>query len=341
MTTSILDNVLNATASNGGPSVIREEHNTNNINTHAKDDTWDMNTVTRTRIESGWDAGEWGVSYENALKLSETPEGREELRMRALRRANLFIGTNDKVAMFSAFETPWHGLGVTVNQAATSAEALHLASLDNWNLQKVQAFIDFGDVTGLAKELQPREENFTEGNDPNRIPIDRYAIVRPSDGAVLGCVGGRYQIVSNEEIFAFADAVINEGAKFHTAGAIGNGSTVWMLAEMPSSSSLVAEGDEITHYAMFTTTHDGSGSIRCYPTTVRTVCQNTYRQSFADRKRGIAMRHSKNVKSHIKEAQKALGLQGSTSIRGNRSPTSCYSSRVSHGLFQPVYRRHR
>ena len=81
--------------------------------------------------------------------------------------------------MFYVREKPWHGLGTCVEEAPTSADALRLAGLD-WEVKQRSI-----QVCGGAKI-----ENFK-------------ANVRSSDGAVLGVVSDRYQIVQNAEAFSF------------------------------------------------------------------------------------------------------------------------------------------
>jgi hypothetical protein len=79
------------------------------------------------------------------------------------------------------------------------------------------------------------------------------------------------------------------------------------LAKFPGAAE-VANGDTLEKYIMFATSHDGSMAVRCFPTTVRVVCQNTYRAALQGYKSGISMRHTQNVKANIKAARKALGL---------------------------------
>lgn len=67
--------------------------------------------------------------------------------------------------MMSVREKPWHGLGVIVEDAPTSADALRLAGLD-WKVERQQLMLPDG-----------------------RVIPDQYANVRTSDGSVLGLRG--------------------------------------------------------------------------------------------------------------------------------------------------------
>ena len=92
-------------------------------------------------------------------------------------------------SMFYVRQAPWHGLGVRVESALSSDEALRLSGLD-W--QVVQQPI------------------MTTGN----VPVLGYkANLRDVDNQVLGVVTDRYRVVQNEEAFAFTDGLLGEGVK--------------------------------------------------------------------------------------------------------------------------------
>jgi hypothetical protein len=82
-----------------------------------------------------------------------------------------------RVALMSARILPWHGLGVVVNQAATSAEAIRLASLD-WKVSKIPMSYEWN---GIKRESE-----------------DTYAIVRGDTGKQLASVGGRLELIECE-----------------------------------------------------------------------------------------------------------------------------------------------
>lgn len=93
------------------------------------------------------------------------------------------MSANVESMFYAGREKPWHGLGTQVEEAPTSADALRLAGLD-WTVQRKPI-----QVCGGRKV-----DNF-------------FANVRSSDGAVLGVVSDRYQVVQNAEAFAFTDAL--------------------------------------------------------------------------------------------------------------------------------------
>lgn len=291
MSNDLLNSIIDR-QSNGGPRILHEEHDINNITIELPD--FDGNVEKQiAAIESNysWDAAEYGISKEQAIaniRNADTPEKRRaavaDIRRRAIQRANLNT-KNGKVAMMAVGTKPWHGLGTTIAEAADSYDALWIAGLGDWNLTKEQCSITL---------------------DGKQVMVDSYAVVRNDTKDVLGVVGSRYKIVSNEECFSLMDLVIETGAKFETAGAVGKGEKVWMLARWPED--MTPAGDEHENYIMLGTSHNGTGAIWVYPTSVRVVCNNTYRLSMGGRRKGIHLRHTKNVKEKAKEVQKALGL---------------------------------
>lgn len=183
-------------------------------------------------------------------------------------------------SMFYVRETPWHGLGVRVNEAVGSREALCLAGLD-WNVVQEPIYTE-------RKEL-----------------IDGYkANVRDSDRRVLGVVTDRYKVIQNREAFAFTDALLGEGVRYETAGSLLGGRKVWLLAHMPHE--YIISGERISPYLLFSNTHDGSGAIKIALTPVRVVCNNTLNLALSTAKRSWSMMHVGDIKGKIREARDTL-----------------------------------
>ncbi len=65
-------------------------------------------------------------------------------------------------------------------------------------------------------------------------PIEAWATINGHTQDVLGIVGDVYEVLQNREAFDFFDILLKEsGGKLQTAGAIGKGEKVWMLAKLP------------------------------------------------------------------------------------------------------------
>ena len=183
--------------------------------------------------------------------------------------------------MFSSGrQVPWHNLGIIVEEAPSSEEAIRLAGL-NWEVQQQPIYL--ADGTEI------------KGN---------YANVRSSDGKALGIVGDRYKIVQNTDAFAFTDALLGEGVKYETAGSLKDGKVIWLLAKMPETIEIL--GDKVDPYMVFTNTHDGSGAVRVCMTPVRVVCNNTLNAAIRGARRVWSARHTGSVTNKLDDARETL-----------------------------------
>lgn len=183
-------------------------------------------------------------------------------------------------SMFYTREKPWHGLGVEVKEAPTSADALQLAGLD-WQVIQEPIYTDSG------KQIPGYKAN-----------------VRDTDHKVLGVVTDRYRIIQNQEAFAFTDELLGNGVRYETAGSLQEGRKVWLLARLPRE--YIISGERISPYLVFSNTHDGSGAVRVAVTPVRVVCNNTLNLALNTAKRSWSMIHTGDIKGKIQEAKDTL-----------------------------------
>ena len=202
---------------------------------------------------------------------------------------NLLI-QNGQASMFYVEEVPWHNLGIKLNKPATAQEAIQAAQLD-WPVIKLP-------LTAGSK----------------RIPVpDKFAVVRKTgqlvqkSDPVLGVVGKDYTPLQNRDAFRFFDPIVGQNAAiYHTAGALGLGERVWILAKLPGHIRVV--GDDISEkYLLLSNSHDGKSSVQIKFTPVRVVCQNTLTIALGD---GQAYRviHHADVKTKLESAHQMLGL---------------------------------
>lgn len=188
-------------------------------------------------------------------------------------------------SMFYVRQVPWHGLGVNVEKAPTSEDALRYADLD-WRVEQTPVFTDSG------------------------IEIPGYkANRRDSDGSILGIVSDRYKIVQNTEAFEFTDELVGETedgvVTYETAGSLAGGKKIWLLAKMPTKKVL---DDDVEPFMVFTNSHDGTGAIRIAMTPVRVVCQNTLNMALNNAKRQWSTKHVGDMQSKLEEAKLCLQL---------------------------------
>jgi phage/plasmid-like protein (TIGR03299 family) len=141
----------------------------------------------------------------------------------------------------------------------------------------------------------------------NGKQLDAKASVRKDTQNALGIVSEKYKIIQNVEAFDFFDNVVGDKkAIYHTAGALGLGERIWILAKLPKN--LIIKKEEIEKYLLLTNSHDGKSALKMYFTPIRVVCQNTLILSLMNASSGISIRHMGDINNKIDEAQRALGI---------------------------------
>ena len=184
-------------------------------------------------------------------------------------------------SMFYVRVAPWHGLGVCVEEALNSREALEKSGL-NWMVEQRPIITDGKLIPGYK------------------------ANIRQTDGKILGVVTDRYKVVQNHEAFAFTDALLGEGVKYETAGSLSDGKRIWILAKLPDK--YIIEGEQVDPYLVFSSSHDGSGAIKVCMTPIRVVCQNTLNLALSSAKRMWSTIHVGDLAAKMEEAHSTLLL---------------------------------
>lgn len=155
--------------------------------------------------------------------------------------------------MAYAGELPWHGLGKAVHHDLTPEQMMKEAGL-LWTVSKQQAFIEI---------------------DGKKIPIDRSALVRDTDGRILDTVTNDWCPLQNEEAFSFFNDFVRAGdMEMHTAGSLKGGKLVWGLAKIKDGFT-IGKNDHVESHLLFTNPHQFGKAIDIRFTPVRVVCWNT------------------------------------------------------------------
>lgn len=203
----------------------------------------------------------------------------------------LYIPVNGKPAMFYVGKPPWHGLGTMLENPPTSEEAIRAAGLD-WEVAKFPLFASFGEEETFRREV----------NRKALMPLDR---INSPLCPVFGVVGDHYGIVQNTEAFNFFDPIVSGGlATYETAGALGEGERVWILARL-AGSMLVARGDAVDKYLLLANSHTGMASVQIKLTPVRVVCNNTLTMALSFG-HSLKIPHFPDVKQRLAYAGKLI-----------------------------------
>ncbi len=144
----------------------------------------------------------------------------------------------------------WHNLGTELNHPATAKEAIQMAGLDYTVVKK-----SLGLKTGLKQEA--------------------YATLRTDTGDILGVANESYEPIQNIDAFTFFDTLVAEDkAIYETAGILGKGECVWILAKLPGYIK-VHGNDIVNKYILLTNHHDSSAHVRLKIIPIRVICNNS------------------------------------------------------------------
>jgi phage/plasmid-like protein (TIGR03299 family) len=205
---------------------------------------------------------------------------------------------NGKHGMFCVGDrdAAWHKLGQRTPEAVTWAQAIELADL-NWTVEKKQMYAR----NPLGKVVE--------------IPL--FGTFRSDDGAYLGgAVGEGYEVIQNKDAFTFCDSLlaVSDGAKYESAGALGVGGRIWVLARIPEGDYVIDGGDAHKSYLMVATSHDQTLSYVAKLVDTRVVCANTLAVAMGERSTSFKIRHTASAKQRMDDALLQLGEIKSTAM---------------------------
>jgi len=206
------------------------------------------------------------------------------------------MSANVQTMMYTG-QVPWHGIGKKVERELTAANAIKAAGL-NWTVEKREMW--FVDKIKQSKKLKKVA---------SLVP-NRFVVVKTDTETPLGVVGNKYTALQNIEAFSFFDAVVGEKAAiYHTAGALGQGERIWILAKIPGLMKVKGTKDDVLEkYMLLCNGHDGSIQVMVCLTNVRVVCQNTMMMAIDGAKNIFKMRHTANMGERVEDVRETLGI---------------------------------
>ena len=238
----------------------------------------------------GWQKTRWGEFFPlyNILKRGH-PSYLSTVTEKTLQALHLRIPRTPS-PYHDVASSPWHNLGTELVNPATAREAIEAAGL-NYTVVKM-----------------PLKEVVTL-NHPDDVS-DRWATVRTDTGDVLGIVGDSYEPIQNRDAFRFFDTLVGtDEAIYETAGVIGRGERIWILAKLPGFIK-VHGNDIVSKYLLLSNSHDGSSLVRVKLTPIRVVCNNTLTAALQGAGE-VHIRHTLNAAEDMKQAFTLLGLSNS------------------------------
>ena len=215
----------------------------------------------------------------------------------------------------------WHGLGTVFSEPIYWADCVKVPSEGGAGLGWSVGQEPMGRFTHDPSKINEWRENPSEYvanyGDPWLPCINEegeanvLANVRQDTGLYLGNVTNRYVVVQNEEAFRFMDALVDDGQMlYESAFSLSGGKKVCLLGRIPGVDT-VADKDHQLRYMLMTLCHDGSGSIKFGPTSVRVVCANTYKMAIdskGSKIKDLTIRHTGNLDEKLAEAKTILKM---------------------------------
>ena len=197
----------------------------------------------------------------------------------------------------------WHRLGQKFDEPLTAAEAIDACNAD-YTVTKQPIAVLTQEIMDLIKGGSPMIPTETL---KDLILKNKVATVRDDSNAALGIVSSSYGVVQNKDAFAFLDKIVSgsvdsdeEHPIIECAGILGEGERVFITVKFPDTIQLDDEGKDIVNmYLVFTTSHDGSGAVKCMVTPIRVASNASLNLSMLGNSGKISMRHSSNIMNRM------------------------------------------
>lgn len=189
-------------------------------------------------------------------------------------------------ASYFGTKPAWHGLGITVESAQTSKEAIKLAGLD-WLVEKYP----------ISAKLDTEYKEIDK----------KFATVRMDNKNPLGIVGKNYTILQNEDAFGFIDDIVgSKQAIFESAGCLFKGERVFITCKLPTQ--MVVGNDVADCYFFIHNSHDGSRAVELAFTPTFICCNNTLNMALSNAKRKQRVKHTPSINIQLINATDIMGI---------------------------------
>lgn len=192
----------------------------------------------------------------------------------------------EQMAYAVGSETPWHGLGNTIDADA---------SIEDWQR-----------AAGLDWTVSKRPVMFKSNEDVHSFS-DKFVLARDLDNKPYSVVSGRYKPVQPKDVLEFfRDLISTHGMTIETAGSLKDGKRIWALAKTGDAHKVLGN-DLVNSYLLIATSYDLTFSTLAQFTSVRVVCNNTLQQSMRDFISRVTIPHFRDFDAKSVHEQLGLG----------------------------------
>lgn len=171
-------------------------------------------------------------------------------------------------------DTPWHGLGQTLQKDA---------SIEDWKV-----------AAGMDWTIESTPVLYTPQGEQGTLEMKGQRVLYRSDTKTpLSSVSTRYKPVQPGEVLEFfRDLVAENGFRLHTAGTMFGGRRMWALAETGKFAE-ISKGDGVGGFLLLSTSADKTLATMARFTTIRVVCNNTLGLATRNDANSVSFTHSR------------------------------------------------
>jgi phage/plasmid-like protein (TIGR03299 family) len=214
-------------------------------------------------------------------------------------------------------------IGTVFTEDLNTRQMLREAKLDMWDVEKIKL------------------DNIVNGYS---VKDNLWATVRNDTNHVLGVVRDRYEVMQNEDAFAFADGILDGGGTWDTAGSFNDGTKVFgsMLIDK-ASIAIDPNGlnDKVDTFLLVSTSHDGSIPLQASITPIRVICQNTLNLALQKAGRSATpqtfkVRHTVTAQARADVAREALGLTFKYADEFSQMANKMYQTEITDNQFDQM-----
>jgi phage/plasmid-like protein (TIGR03299 family) len=143
-------------------------------------------------------------------------------------------------------------------------------------------------------------------NDGTTLASESLETYRMDTEAQIGTVKSRYEPLQNREVFAFGDAVVEQGlGRWVDAGLQKNGARVFMTMKLAEQFQVLGR-DPFDLYLFLSAGHDGGRSITAFETPIRVSCLNQMNAVQHNHMSRYSIQHTTSMRQRLEDARLAI-----------------------------------